>query len=470
MMPIRFYKNYNILLAALLIAAIISTSLTTLIFCTGGFLIYYLIKIFKEKFIVFSLICGYILLTSDINEQVRNIYNVGGIVIFLFLFLKYFGFQLKDYPRLPKKINILILIISISLGISTIFSVDISLSLFRISKQLIFFLLCYFIYALNIKLNLNSSLLTAIVFSAVILALSVIIEFATSNSASSFTGGTEFITRYSGFYENPNAVGLFFATAIPVSIYFLYLNKNNDVFKYLWVLIIGVLVFSLLLGNSRSSLAAVVFSVAYLTYKLKPKAFKYLFIAGISTIIILISFETTREFILLYIRFERIIETTRNYYWEIAFSIFFEHPFVGSGPGTFDLFIYKFMPVQLGGFTEAQLWLAKSGTAHNFYLFRLAELGLMGFITALYFVYVIFHISNHLFSKITSNKEYYLLIIYKGIAIGLFVRSFIETTGFLTHGWITRDLPFWIILIVILSKFNKQLFQKSNYTLHQKFK
>jgi O-antigen ligase len=401
-----------------------------------------------------------LLFTSDFNEQLRNIYNFAGITIFLFLFLKHFGLTYKSYPKLPKNINTLIVIVLVSLGISTIFSVDISISIFRVSKQLLFFLLCYFIYSLNCKLDLEKTLLSTIVFSAVILAMSVFYEFITNYSSGGFFSGTEIITRYSGFYENPNAVGLFFATAIPVSIYYLMINKNQDYYKYVWICIVVVLIISLLLGNSRSSLAALVFSIGYITFKLKPSAFKYLFFVVASIITLLLTIDTTREFIFLYIRFERILETTRNFYWEIAISIFSEHPLVGAGPGTFDLFIYKFMPVQLGGFTEAQLWWAKSGTAHNFYLFRLAEMGVIGFITALYFVYVIFHISHYLFNKITDKKDFYLLLVYKGITIGLFVRSFIETTGFLTHGWITRDLPFWIILIVILTNFKSQLSDK----------
>lgn len=135
----QLYNNYKLLLPILFVAIVLSTSLYTIAFCLIVLLLFPLIKIYKEKFIVFSLISGYFLFTSDFNEQFRNIYNFAGIAIFLFLFLKHFGLTYKSYPKLPKNINTLIVIVLVSLGVSTIFSVDISISIFRVSKQLLFF-------------------------------------------------------------------------------------------------------------------------------------------------------------------------------------------------------------------------------------------------------------------------------------------------------------------------------------------
>jgi ABC-type thiamin/hydroxymethylpyrimidine transport system permease subunit len=63
--------------------------------------------------------------------------------------------------------------------------------------------------------------------------------------------------------------------------------------------------------------------------------------------------------------------------------------------------------------------------------------------------------------KLTKNKnrDYFILTTaITGIGLGLFFRSFIEITGYLTYGYITTDLPFWLvfgILIFIHQKFKK---------------
>ena len=55
---------------------------------------------------------------------------------------------------------------------------------------------------------------------------------------------------------------------------------------------------------------------------------------------------------------------------------------------------------------------------------------------------------NH--KNLHSRKSYYLVVGIFSLGIGMLIRSFFESTGLLSHGWITRDLPFWICFAVII--------------------
>ena len=67
--------------------------------------------------------------------------------------------------------------------------------------------------------------------------------------------------------------------------------------------------------------------------------------------------------------------------------------------------------------------------------------------------------------KITKkNKdEFYILsVVITGIGIGLFFRSFLEITGYLTYGYITTDLPFWLIFGILINIYQKYSTQQQN--------
>jgi O-antigen ligase len=382
--------------------------------------------------------------------------------VLIFLFIKHFGINFKSFPKIPKEINYLAVFVLGSMLISTVFSVNIFTSLLYLFKQVVFFIICYIIYSLTIKLNLQKTLLYAVLLSGTLLAASVLYEFFFNYSSFISLNESNVLMRSSGLYVNPNAVGLFFATVVPVCMYFILSSKGSFNQAYFFT-IIAMLIFALLLGNSRASMLAIFSAIGFVTYKLNRKLFLRLLLAAAALVLIVLIIDPLRELLFFYIRIERLIENTRAHYWSIAIAIFKDFPILGSGPGTFEYFIYKFMPAMHGTFTENLLWFAKSGTAHNFYLFRLSELGIVGIINAIYFIYIIFHIPQSLLkNKSISRNSFYLLIVFQGAVLGLFIRSIFETTGFITHGWITRDMPFWIFFIVILSHFKESLVVKTN--------
>lgn len=57
---------------------------------------------------------------------------------------------------------------------------------------------------------------------------------------------------------------------------------------------------------------------------------------------------------------------------------------------------------------------------------------------------------------VVENKLYFIITISNiSIVSGLFFRAFFEITGIMTYGAITRDLPFWVLLIILCHIYQK---------------
>ena len=73
--------------------------------------------------------------------------------------------------------------------------------------------------------------------------------------------------------------------------------------------------------------------------------------------------------------------------------------------------------------------------------------------TALILPILFFYTGNKLVKRMRkeNSNNFPLIVSIFCIGVGLFYRSFFEATGFLSYGWITRDLPFWLIFLILIS-------------------
>jgi hypothetical protein len=54
------------------------------------------------------------------------------------------------------------------------------------------------------------------------------------------------------------------------------------------------------------------------------------------------------------------------------------------------------------------------------------------------------------------NKDYFVLsTVITGIGIGIFIKSFLEVNGYLGYGYLTLDLPFWLMFVIIIYIYQK---------------
>ena len=164
------------------------------------------------------------------------------------------------------------------------------------------------------------------------------------------------------------------------------------------------------------------------------------------------------DLFLTFFRSGRVLENTRYFLWDMAFGMYGDHPIFGVGPGQFQDNMYKYLPVLYGSWEESQISLLNDvagknnvGIAHNFFISKLSELGILGIMTAIIlptiFFYMVIKLKNKM--KVNKSENYSIVVGIYGTGIGLFYRSIFEVTGLLSYGWITRDLPFWVLMVVL---------------------
>jgi len=411
----------------------------------------------RNVVIVFTIIT-YFLVTSDLNEELRSIINIFNLGLLAFIFIYYEGINIETLETLPRGFKLFIVTVFISFLFSSIQSDFFTISIAAFIRQVLFFLICFIYYSfLKAKQDYYLVIYTIVLIS-VILGIGIMYQLFTKGIGVYYLESMDAI-RFSGLYNNPNAVGLFLVIALPLLFSFFFNGKISDstAKKLVFSGLSLFMLFCLIITNSRASIIAVLISLAYMLYIFKRKLLVKILSGILAVCLIVFLFPFVQEYFLFYIRADRVFSNTRTYFWSIAFDIITNNPVFGVGPGVFEEYIYKYLPVSLGSFFEHQMDMARSGTAHNFFLFRTADLGLLGLITSIWLFVIFFRYAKTAAQYFkTRDPEYFIILTtIQSIGIGLLIRAFFESTGIMTHGWITRDLPFWLMFIIMLFMYQK---------------
>ena len=413
-------------------------------------LIYFLLD---KEVLVPSTILAFLIFTSDVSETLRLILTLLITAYLTNIYIKDFGISV-DFKTFPKNILIVFLLLFTGFLVSSILNGVILSGIWFIVKSTFFLFLVYLYVNLSTdKIKMQRLYLIVLVISAIILSFTIFYDF--------YQHGIGFlisnvVMRYGGIYSNINAAGVLISTSIPVVIYFV-LTEKLYFKKILYLSLFGILSVALLLTNSRSSILAAVVSILILTYILKKDLLKKIFTYGFLALAILLIFTPIYDLISTVLRFERIVNT-RSYIWDITFDIIRNHFLIGVGPGQFPNYIYKYLPVMLGTWDEVSISFVYEqsglGHAHNFFLFYFSELGLIGLLFSIAFPIIIYKlVFNYL--KLFRNQnllfEYGISALAISVLTGAIARGLFESIGIFSYGWIERDLPLWVVLIVFLS-------------------
>ena len=394
--------------------------------------------------------------SADISETLREILNSVAFIYLILVFTKRFGFKISSYPKPPNSILYFILLVIASLILSSVFSINKLVGFINTFRQIIFFIICFIMFSFIDSERDITRYIKALIASGVFVAVSTIFSFLGSNKEM-FLLKTQGLVHEGGIFSNVSAVGGLFAVSIPLNFITILSYDSTELNKkYLNIVIFFIQLIGLFLTNSREAILAVFISLIIIMFVLKRKAFIKLFFSGIlffSTL--LLSIPLFSDLFESYFRLNRVFENTRYYLWNITYNIIKDNPVWGTGPGQFKTQMYNHLNVLLGSWTEKQiLWVYQSsglGESHNFILFRTAELGFGGLISALLLPILFILYCIRVKNKYRKNKKYlYIIVGIFSLGVGLFVRSFFEATGLLSHGWITRDLPFWLSFSVII--------------------
>ncbi len=445
-------RNKNVKLIASLSVLIIFAFNQFLILLIASLVFAFLCFLYKEKFIIPFTIVAFLILTSDFTEIYRNYINIFLIFLIIYLYIKNFGITLNIINEIPRDVKYVVTLALFSMFISSLFSDEILYAFFITARQILFFLIVFMLVKFLRFKKMIFYFINALVISSIILGLVIFYEIF-SKGLTLFSIQSQTVNQFSGLYSNPNAVGLLLTVSIPLWIGIVLIkSREKNIYRYLHYIVLFFLIVVLILTDSRASIGAVFISILFILWKYNSKYLRNLFITVIILAMLILVIPIFNEYLNIYFRVGRILENTRYYIWDMTLQII-KHNFIfGTGPGLFDTKIYPNLTVMLGSFQEQSIWWARSGTAHNFFLFKFAENGILGFITAIYLFYTFFRTGIKTEKKINDkNSVYYLLTIsISSIGAGLLGRAFLESTGVLTNGWITRDLPFWIAFIILM--------------------
>ncbi len=443
----------NIFLPSVLLAVLAVTVVPFQIYFLSFLLFASLTVRFGEKFLLGFVIFSYLTIPSDLNDTMRLLLNILNFLILGYLFIKKFGFDFKNYPYVPRLPSFVILFTFLIMIISTLLSASVFTGMIEVARTAVFILILYWLFSFISDDKSIFSFINALLISALVISVSLFYEFFKTDKFLFLLGSMGYVTL-GGYFTNSTAVGGFLA--VTASLTFLYLfMKDKKKYRPGIALLFLLQVLALLLTNARAAIAAAFVSIMFILFFTNRKAFKRILIAVIVVVPVLFIIPYISSIMDNFFRVDRILENTRYYLWDMAWGMIKDNPIFGVGPGMFNHYMYTYLPVAMGSWTEREIYVLQqiaASPAHNFFLMRASEEGILGLISAIGIFFAFFRYGFDLIKKNkTGNNNYFLISVgITAIGSGLFVRSFFEATGIFTNGWITRDLPFWLLFSILV--------------------
>lgn len=425
-------------------------------------LLFFYSIVFKntKKFLIWFVVVTLLTFVGELNATVRLLIQIADLIILLFLFFVRYGLKISAYPKISSAISLFLLLYYFALLISTSMSNYPLAGAFMIFRQTVFFVIVYLLFAMIEDEKEIKILLSALLFSAFIMASSTIYSFLFySGPFFDLTSGTR--GRIAGLITNPNNISNYYLIAFPLLIISVLKNKIFISSKLAWILIF-YFSFALIITLSRSALLGILVSSSILLFVLNRKYFYYIISIALITLLIIIFNDSVQNIFSLLFRIERGV-TGRDYLWELSFNVIKDNPIFGLGPGAYKYEAFNYFPIMLNSWTGEMLiktFIEANGAnlSHNYFLFLFSELGVLGLAISIYLMIIFLSFWRVLcFFNDKTNNSYYLVVALLAIGTSEFVRSLFESIGILFYGVISADLPFWLVFISIAFLFKKNM-------------
>jgi O-antigen ligase len=206
---------------------------------------------------------------------------------------------------------------------------------------------------------------------------------------------------------------------------------------------------------------AILVSLSFILFYLNKGLLKYLFIAAITITVLFLSIEPLNEFAGLIFRVQEGM-SERNHFWNLAVNIIKDNPILGIGPGSYRYEMINYLPVMLNTWVanlmiDLNIATLGSNNAHSLFLMFASDMGFMGIITLFYLIILFFRIAKQTIKKAgEGNRELFLLILSVSAVTGsVFIRCIFDSIGILTYGYLTNDLPFWLLFGILIYFYQK---------------
>ncbi len=452
--------NRGTSLFIILISVLISVLLINyLLLGIAAVIISSLVYLYGERFLIGLIIVTLLSVVSDFGPDIRLLVQLIDFSLLGFLFIKKYGIDFTSYPKLPKSIIYFILFYYFSMIIATIFSDYFFAGMEKIIRQSVFFIVAYIFYSFIKKLEDIKVYLIALIVVSLILAVSSIYKlFSAGFNLFDFELGKRFVV--SSIISNVDTTSAFFILTLPLVLIFTVSKKYKNIRPQL-ISIAVILILGTFLAMSRSAILAMAFSLLFIFFYLRKDWFIKVIIYSIIAIGVIILFEPLFEFAKVVFRLEFGM-SQRNHLWNLAVNIINVNPILGIGPGAYRYVEFNYFPVLLNSWvghylTDLNLATGGANNSHNLLLKFATDMGIPGIISVFYLLIVFFNIAIQTIKKaVNGRQELYLVVLALSAALGsMFIRNIFDSIGILTYGYLTNDLPFWLLFGVLIFFYQK---------------
>ncbi len=444
--------NSKLLIISLFLSLVISF-FSPVVFLFVAILLF-IIVLFNLKgtnYLMIPIIIGYVSLTSEFFPNFRIISNSVFIILLFYLVLKRYEIRYSDAIKITKGLFIFFTLLFITLFISTAFSGNFTISFFASIRTGFFFILIYLFYLLTCTEADVEIIILSLILTMLFTGFPMLIDLYNMGIENYFIKILlrDKIAQYSS--RGYTGVTIFFITSTLIVSLFFWEKLNNIRYKIALSILLFLNLIFLILANSRGGLTASLISIVFILTYLKRKLFvRYALIISFCLILLYLLIPSINDTVNFYMRWETVGD--REEYWQMGLDVIKKNAFFGIGPDTFDKQFFNYATSKTYNYLRiANLDLGKPHP-HNFFLYFTAENGILGLITSILFFSLIFYYSVKAIQLTKGKNNFYFVLSLAifGITLGNFFRSFIEVEGFLTYGYITRDLPFWLIIVVLI--------------------
>lgn len=406
----------------------------------------------RELYLIFILLC-YLVVAGEISPVLRMIVHIIGFIsLSLFLVKNLYSIKTIFNSIHPLFKKYLIYFFSLFF-ISSLFSSNPLKGFEIILKEIYFFYLIFGFYTYIYLSNRIKEMLFILMIAGIIMSLSSILSLKNFNVTEILlTGSAGF--RTGGILSNVNALSGFIVVSFPFFITYFIITKKITSKVFLSIGII-VLLLGILSTISRSAGLSVIIGMLFYFYHFNKKIAAKILISIICLIALILSspFAETLSSVL------RIGQgfSQRDLLWQLSLNMFKDNWLLGVGPGLWGDFMFNYSPVLQDSFVGYLFYDVHTITegfnnSHNYYLSFASEMGIPGLLLAIYLPYVFFKVAGlNLKNSNNLSKETYLInLSLISVGVSMFIRAIFEGISIVSFGWISVDLPFWIIVSIIL--------------------
>lgn len=320
--------------------------------------------------------------------------------------------------------------------ISAFYSSNPSNSAYAAARLTVFFVVILSAYQIIKTEKQIQTVINALIFLGLIVSVAVIINPVSGETSTIHNG------RESGFYNNPNVAGFILFFGIIFSLFNLDKKANA-----LTIVILLLFMGALALTQSRSAILAVTVSFFFFTFSKRKTTFRLLYktmyILFIPGLLLAINFD--------FFRVEDNGLSGRDLIWGASWRMGLDHILFGVGTENIKEYMTAYINLDVGSWTYNEMEFAFEH-AHNFYLTKFCELGVIGAILAVFVIISYIKVLRRLKLQLRSTDVFEERIhrLANAIFIGWLARSLFESNGFLSAGWLAIDIYVWLLLIFVM--------------------